>query len=505
LRICVIGTGYVGLVAAACFADAGHRVTCVDTDVPKIAMLRRGKTPIYEPGLEALVRRNSSRGRLRFSTRHDAVGDAEVVFIAVGTPPRQDGSADLSHVLTAARQVARAVKGYTVVALKSTAPVGTNEKVTELIARETRAEVDVVTNPEFLREGSAIEDFIAPDRVVIGAASDRARKIMLALYAPFLRGEKPVFFMDDRSAELAKHAANSMLATRISFMNELASLCERVGADVDRVREAIGADRRIGDQFLSAGVGYGGSCFPKDVSALISTGRKHGLELEILKAVERTNQRQKGVLVRKALRHFRSLAGRSFAVWGLSFKPGTDDIREAPALEVIEGLTAYGARVRCHDPVAEPTAVRHFRKPGAQLAYADTPYDCVEGAEALFVMTEWSQFRRADLARVRQLMRTPVVFDGRNVFNPETMREMGFVYYGIGRPSPRAAGAGLGGGRSRAAARPAQGAAARRTASAGSAGPGSPRGNRASSSRGHGSRPPGSPAPRRRRRARGQP
>jgi UDPglucose 6-dehydrogenase len=498
VNVCVIGTGYVGLVAGACLAEAGHLVTCIDTDEEKIALLRRGRSPVYEPGLDALVERNVARRRLAFSTGYEAVGEAEVVFLAVGTPAGEDGSADLSHLLAAARRAAPALRSDAVLVVKSTAPVGTADRVSAILAREGAAGVEVVSNPEFLREGSAIEDFLRPDRVVIGARSPRARRVMGAVYAPVVGDAAPVLYLDERSAELTKHAANAMLATRISFMNDVALLCERVGADVTLVRDAMGADRRIGAAFLDAGLGYGGSCFPKDVAALVSTGRAHGLDLEILKAVERTNERQKRLLVQKAARHFRSLAGRSFAVWGLSFKPGTDDIRESPALALIEGLTGKGARVRCHDPVAEPAAMRHFRAAGAQVAYADGPYDCVEGAEALFVVTEWPQFRRPDLARLRRLMRTPVVFDGRNLLDPEALRAAGFVYYGVGRAEPRAPEAPAAARRPRVRARRApERAAAREIAPAAREAPRSPRGSRAASPRRRTARPRGPHAPRR--------
>jgi UDPglucose 6-dehydrogenase len=431
VKICIVGTGYVGLVAGACFADSGNLVVCVDSDAWKIGLLQDGYVPIYEPGLEDLVKRSVAQRRLRFTTDIEVAGSAQVVFVAVGTPPGDDGSADLRNVLAAAEQIGRALRRYTVVAVKSTVPVGSSEKVREAIARVTDVEFDVVSNPEFLKEGAAVEDFQKPDRVVIGTTSERARKIMGELYAPFVRTEKPILYMDSRSAELTKYAANAMLATRISFMNDIAMLCERVGADVDHVRKGLGADRRIGYSFLFPGVGYGGSCFPKDVKALVATGRETGLDLELLKCVEATNQRQKLLLLQKALRHYGgALNGKFFAVWGLSFKPRTDDIRESPAIDVIEGLLGKGARVRCHDPVAEPVAEKHF---GDRILYAPTPYDCVEGADGLFVVTEWNQFRKPDLARIRKAMRTPVVFDGRNVFDPTAIRELGFTYYGVGR------------------------------------------------------------------------
>jgi UDPglucose 6-dehydrogenase len=431
VKICVVGTGYVGLVAGACFADSGNFVTCVDLDEWKIGLLREGYVPIYEPGLEDLVKRSVAQRRLSFTTDIAAAGDAQVVFVAVGTPPGEDGGADLHHVLRATEQIGRVLKRYTVVVMKSTVPVGTAQKVREVLDRVADVECDVVSNPEFMKEGAAVEDFQKPDRVVVGTTSERARKIMAELYAPFVRTEKPILYMDSRSAELTKYAANAMLATRISFMNDIALLCERLGADVDHVRKGMGADRRIGYSFLFPGVGYGGSCFPKDVKALVATGREAGMDLELLKCVEQTNQRQKSLLVQKAVRHYGgSLNGKFFAVWGLSFKPRTDDIRESPAIDVIEGLLGKGARVRCHDPVAEPIAAKHF---GDRILYAPSPYDCVEGADGLFVITEWNQFRKPDLAKVRRAMRTPVVFDGRNVFDPAAIRELGFTYYGIGR------------------------------------------------------------------------
>jgi UDPglucose 6-dehydrogenase len=431
VRICVVGTGYVGLVAGACLADSGNSVTCIDTDEKKIGWLEEGYIPIYEPGLEDLVRRSVKQRRLSFATDYSAVSKAQVVFIAVGTPPGDDGSANLDHVVDAAQAIANALRRYAIVAVKSTVPVGTAEKLQAVFAKACDFEVDVVSNPEFLKEGSAVDDFQKPDRVVIGTLSEKARKVMGDLYAPFVRTENPILFMDPRSAELTKYAANAMLATRISFMNDIAYLCERVGADADLVRKGMGADRRIGYSFLFPGVGYGGSCFPKDVKALIATGREVGFDLEILKAVEVTNWRQKHLLIEKAMKHFGgNVAGKFFAVWGLAFKPKTDDMRESPAIDVIEGLLGKGAKLRCHDPVAEAVAENHF---GDRILYADTPYDCVEGADGLFVVTEWNQFRKPDMAKIRDLMKTPVVFDGRNIFDPQAMREAGFTYYGIGR------------------------------------------------------------------------
>jgi len=431
MKISVIGSGYVGLVAGTCFADSGNDVVCVDSDRAKIEALLAGQIPIYEPGLEELVKRNVKEKRLSFTTElKTAVAASDVVFIAVGTPPGETGEADLKHVLAAAREIGQALTHYTVIVDKSTVPVGTADRVRDEIAQQTTVEFDVVSNPEFLKEGAAIDDFFKPDRVVIGTDSDRARKIMGELYAPFVRTENPILFMDARSAELTKYAANAMLATRISFMNDIAQLCERVGADVDHVRKGMGADRRIGYPFLFPGVGYGGSCFPKDVKALIATAREFGLEYEMLRAVERTNERQKKSLVQKAVKHFGDLNGKVFAVWGLAFKPRTDDMREAPAIEIIEGLTGKGAKVQASDPVAGDVAGRVF---GERIRFCSNMYDALEGADALCVVTEWNEFRHPDFDRMKRLMRSPVVFDGRNVFDPAAMRVRGFVYYGVGR------------------------------------------------------------------------
>jgi UDPglucose 6-dehydrogenase len=432
MKIAVIGTGYVGLVAGACFADSGNDAVCVDINAEKIARLRAGEVPIYEPGLEDIIARNVREGRLSFATQiADAVGDAQVVFIAVGTPEGESGDADLSYVLAAAQEIGRALRKYTVVVNKSTVPVGTADLVRRTIAAVTRIEFDVVSNPEFLKEGAAIEDFTKPDRVVIGTRSERARAIMADLYSPFVRTGSPLLFMDAASAELTKYAANAMLATRISFMNDIACLCERVGADVEMVRKGMGSDKRIGPSFLFPGVGYGGSCFPKDVKALVSTARDAGVEFELLRAVERTNERQKRLLVHKALRHFGpSLEGYQLAVWGLAFKPKTDDMREAPSIEIIEGLLAKGARIAAHDPVATNSARRML---GNRVTYAPNPYAAAEGADALVIVTEWNEFRHPDFDRLKQIMKAPVIFDGRNLFEPERMRERGFTYFCLGR------------------------------------------------------------------------
>jgi len=431
MKIAVVGTGYVGLVTGTCLAETGHDVTCVDVDQGKIDLLRAGGIPIYEPGLEELVRRNVKEGRLRFTTStEEAMRDTAVAFIAVGTPPGETGEADLSYVLAAAEALGRHIARYTVVVNKSTVPVGSAEAVREVVARVARAEFDVVSNPEFLKEGAAVDDFMRPDRIVVGASSERARAVMTDLYAPFVRTEQPILFMDPRSSELTKYAANAMLATRISFMNDVAGLCERLGADVDQVRRGMGSDRRIGYPFLFPGVGFGGSCFPKDVRALMTMARAEGLDFDLLRAVERVNERQKRALVEKALRHFGSLQGKTIGVWGLAFKPKTDDMREAPSITVVEGLIGNGARVKAHDPVAEQVAARLFQ---GRVELAPEPYAAAEGADALVLVTEWNEFRRPDFERLRRIMRQPVLLDGRNVWDPEKVRALGFTYYGIGR------------------------------------------------------------------------
>jgi UDPglucose 6-dehydrogenase len=436
MRIAVVGSGYVGLVTGTCFAESGNDVVCVDIDDARIAGLQRGEMPLYEPGLEELIRKNLKARRLRFTTDlAAAVGRSEVVFIAVGTPMGELGEADVQYVLAAAEQIGKCLKQYTVVVEKSTVPVGTSDRIRQLIRAVTDVEFDVVSNPEFLKEGAALDDFLKPDRVVIGTDSERARRIMAQLYAPFVRTEQPILYMDARSAEMTKYAANAMLATRISFMNDIAFLCEKVGADVDMVRKGMGSDRRIGFPFLFPGMGYGGSCFPKDVRALIANAREFGIELDLLRAVERTNERQKRCLIAKALRHFNhdgeGLSGRVCAIWGLSFKPNTDDMREAPAVDLIEGLVGKGARVQCYDPVAMQNAKAYFRD---RIVCAPGAYEACEGADALFIVTEWNEFRRPDLKQLRAQMRGKVIFDGRNVLDPVAVREEGFTYYGIGRP-----------------------------------------------------------------------
>ena len=431
MKIAVVGTGYVGLVAGACFAEYGNDVICVDNDEAKVRTLRRGKIPIYEPGLEELVRRNRLERRLVFTSALPAAArKSEIIFIAVGTPQGEDGSADLQHVLEVAKEIARSMNGYRVIVDKSTVPVGTAERVREIVRRETTHPFSVVSNPEFLKQGAAVDDFMKPDRVVIGAEDPRARELMTALYAPFTRTGAPIMVMDCASAELCKYAANAMLASRISFMNEFANLCELFGADVDQIRRAVGSDRRIGTSFLFPGVGYGGSCFPKDVKAILKFASDKGYRFRILEAVEQVNDAQKKLLVTKMERHFGSLKGRTIAVWGLSFKPKTDDMREAPAIVVIEELLARGAKVQAYDPEAMQVAKRIF---GNRVTLVPKSFDALAGADALALVTEWHEFREPDFAKMRKLMRTPVVFDGRNVYNREQMRAQGFTYYSIGR------------------------------------------------------------------------
>jgi UDPglucose 6-dehydrogenase len=431
MRVAVVGTGYVGLVAGACFAESGNDVVCVDSNEAKVRLLRRGKIPIYEPGLEELVRRNRTEGRLTFTaTLPKAVRDAVVVFIAVGTPQGEDGSADLKYVLDVARAIGRAMNGYKVIVDKSTVPVGTSEKVREVIRRETAHPFSVVSNPEFLKQGAAIEDFLRPDRVVIGVEDERAQAVMLELYEPFTRTGAPIMTMDCASAELAKYAANAMLATRISFMNEVANVCELVGADVDQVRRAIGADKRIGPSFLFPGVGFGGSCFPKDVQAMKRFAADQNYDFKILNAVDEVNRFQKTKLFTSMRKHFGSLKGKTIAIWGLAFKPRTDDMREAPSIPLIEALISAGASVQAFDPEAATVAKGIF---GSKITYAAHGYDAVKGADALAIVTEWNEFRRPDLGRIRSLMRSPVIFDGRNLFTPAHMKQNGFTYYSIGR------------------------------------------------------------------------
>ena len=431
MKVAVVGTGYVGLVVGACLAESGNDVICVDKDDAKVRMLRRGKSPIYEPGIEDLLRRNKAEGRLTFTTDlAKAVRQSTIIFIAVGTPQGEDGSADLQHVMGVARDVARAMNGYKVIVDKSTVPVGTAQKVRDVVRRETTHPFSVVSNPEFLKQGAAVDDFMKPDRVVIGADDSKAADLMVALHKPFTRTGAPIMVMDTASAELAKYAANAMLATKISFMNEIANVCEAYGADVDRVRQAMGSDRRIGTAFLFPGVGYGGSCFPKDVKALVKFSGDKKYDFRILKAVEAVNESQKRVLVKKLESHFGTLKGKTIAVWGLAFKPKTDDMREAPAIATIERLLAAGATVRAYDPKAEEQAKRIF---GGRITLCGRAYEAVVGADALMVVTEWNEFREPDFGRIRSAMRNAAIFDGRNIYDPRVLREKGFYYEGIGR------------------------------------------------------------------------
>ena len=439
MRVTVVGTGYVGLVSGTCLADVGNDVLCIDSDEKKIAGLRDGEIPIFEPGLEELVQRNTSAGRLRFSTDlAEGVAHGEVVFIAVGTPPDEDGAADLQHVLAVAHGIGAVLEDYRVVVNKSTVPVGTADKVKNAIqkaltSRNREVDFSVVSNPEFLKEGAAIEDFLKPDRIVVGIADERSKEIMRELYGPFNRNHERLLFMDIRSAELTKYAANAMLATKISFMNELANIAERVGADIETVRLGIGSDPRIGYHFIYPGCGYGGSCFPKDVKALAHTATENAYEARLLNAVEAVNEDQKASLLGKVCDHFgQDLSGLNFGVWGLSFKPNTDDMREAPSLTVISGLLERGAMVLGYDPVAGPEAQRHFENDKG-FSLAEDMYGASENSDALILLTEWKEFRAPDMRRLLSNLRTPVIFDGRNVFDPAVMKRLGARYYSIGR------------------------------------------------------------------------
>lgn len=436
MKIAIVGTGYVGLVSGACFAEMGADVTCIDVDKCKIEKLRSGQIPIYEPGLEELVARNVADGRLHFSTElGECLDQVEIVFSAVGTPPDEDGSADLRYVLEVAREFGRKINRYTLLVTKSTVPVGTAQKVRQAVAEELAArgvevEFDVASNPEFLKEGDAIDDFMKPDRVVVGVESERARQLMERLYKPFMMNNYRMIFTDVASAEMIKYAANSMLATRISFMNDIANLCEIVGADVNMVRKGIGADARIGSKFLYAGCGYGGSCFPKDVKALIRTAEQRGYRMQVLEAVEAVNERQKGILYEKFEREFDGeVEGRCVAMWGLSFKPETDDMREAPSLVLIERLLAAGCRVRVFDPIAMDEARRRL---GDRVEYCASKYDALEGADALMIVTEWKQFRLPNWARVAEAMKGGVVIDGRNIYERHEVEAAGLKYLRIG-------------------------------------------------------------------------
>jgi UDPglucose 6-dehydrogenase len=434
MNICIVGTGYVGLVVGACLAETGNQVIGADVDDAKIEGLKKNVLPIYEPGLDRLVERNQAAGRLKFTTDVGAaVGEADVVFIAVGTPPDEDGSADLTHVLAVADTVGRHLKRELVIVTKSTVPVGTARRVAESVGRNARFPFHVVSNPEFLKEGAAVDDFMKPDRVVLGAESDHARSCMAELYAPFVRTGKPIIFMDIASAEMTKYAANAMLATRISFMNDIANLCERVGANVDMVRRGVGSDERIGPAFLFPGPGYGGSCFPKDVKALARTAKSHACELRILDAVEAVNDDQKKRLIEKLrVALGADLRGARIAVWGLAFKPNTDDMRESPSLVAIEELLAAGASVVAHDPAAMTEAKHRL---GDRVTFAPSAYDAVTDADALIVITDWNEYRHPDFDRIKQSLRRPVIVDGRNLYALDRMQRLGFTYHSIGRPA----------------------------------------------------------------------
>jgi UDPglucose 6-dehydrogenase len=432
MKITVIGTGYVGLVTGTCLAETGNEVVCVDIDVEKVAQMKSGIVPIYEPHLDVLFDRNIEAGRLTFTTSlEEGLEHGEIIFLALPTPEDEDGSADLSYVLTVSEEIGQKIKEYKVIVDKSTVPVGTAEKVHAVIAKNAQCEFDVVSNPEFLREGFAVDDFLKPERIVVGSSSDRATALMQKLYGPFVRSGNPIIIMDEKSAELTKYAANSFLATKITFMNEIANYCEKVGADVDKVRVGMGTDSRIGKRFLFPGIGYGGSCFPKDVKALQKAGKDEGFEFQILNSVIEVNKKQKTILLPKIEGYFNNnLKGKKIAIWGLAFKPETDDIREAPSIDVMNALLDRGAILSVFDPEAMPNIKKQF---GEKLAYANSMYDALEGAEALVICTEWSIFRTPNYQKLKQLLVNPVIFDGRNLYNVEDMEAEAFTYYSIGR------------------------------------------------------------------------
>ena len=431
-KIAVVGTGYVGLVTGTCFAETGNHVVCIDIDKNKVDKMLNGEIPIYEPNLSVLFERNIKANRLKFTTDLvEGIKDAEIIFLALPTPPGEDGSADLSYILGVAEQLGKIMTDYKVIVDKSTVPVGTAEKVHNMIAKNASVDFDVVSNPEFLREGFAVDDFMKPDRVVIGSSSEKAQKIMEQLYKPFVRQGNPILFMDEKSAELTKYAANSFLATKITFMNEIANFCELVGADVDKVRIGIGSDDRIGKRFLFPGIGYGGSCFPKDVQALVNSGNENAFSFEILKAVMNVNENQKTILLPKIKNYFRgNLEGKKIALWGLAFKPDTDDIREAPALYMIDALTKEGATICAYDPEAMKNIEKEI---GDKISYANNEYEALKDADALVICTEWGVFRNPDFDRIGELLKDKVIFDGRNLFDSEEMNEKGFYYNSIGR------------------------------------------------------------------------
>jgi len=431
MNISIVGTGYVGLVTGTCFAETGNHVICVDIDKAKVETMRNGKVPIYEPDLDTIFERNLKAQRLTFTTHlKEAVEKTDIIFLALPTPPNEDGSADLSYVLKVADELGRLITSYKVVVNKSTVPVGTAEKVRAAIAANCKVEFDVVSNPEFLREGFAVDDFMKPDRVVIGTSSPRAKKVMEDLYKPFVRQGNPVYIMDERSAELTKYAANSFLATKISFMNEIANICETMGADVDMIRIGIGADQRIGKRFLFSGIGYGGSCFPKDVKALVQSSGEYQYDFKILKSVMQVNENQKHVIITKLKKHFKKLEGLKIALWGLAFKPDTDDIREAPALIIIDELLKQKVEVSAYDPAAMENVSKLY---GSRIYFASDVYHALQDADALIIATEWSEFRTPDFAEIKKRMAKPIIFDGRNLYSTEQMQQEGFTYYSIGR------------------------------------------------------------------------
>ena len=432
MKINVIGTGYVGLVAGACLADMGNEVICIDNDINKINQLKNGVIPIYEPGLEELVKANSKEGRLSFSSDLDnAVKISQVCFIAVGTPQGEDGSADLKYVFDVAKSIARAMNGYKVIVNKSTVPVGTAQKVEQIVKENTNHPFDVVSNPEFLKQGNAVDDFLHPDRVIIGSNSDKATQIMQDIYAPFFRTGNRVIVMDVKSSEMTKYASNSFLATKISFMNEIANLCEKVGADAQMVRIGMSTDSRIGNKFLFPGLGYGGSCFPKDVKALVKTGMENNCEMKIVAAADEVNKKQREIFVNKIINRFKgNLQGKTIGIWGLAFKPKTNDMREAPAITIINKLLEFGAKIQAFDPKAIESAKFHF---GDKITYCDTAYDALKNADCMVLLTEWNEFRRPDFERIKELLKSPIIFDGRNQYDENRLKQKGFEYYQIGK------------------------------------------------------------------------
>jgi UDPglucose 6-dehydrogenase len=434
MQIAVVGTGYVGLVTGTCFAESGNSVTCIDIVEEKIKKLKKGELPIYEPDLDTLLSRNINEGRINFTTSlADGIKNAQVIFMALPTPPGEDGSADLSYILGAAKDIGPLLKNYAVIVNKSTVPVGTAEKVRAAIEKEAKTNFDVVSNPEFLREGLAVSDFMNPNRIVVGTKSEKAKKIMSELYAPFVRSGSPLYFMDERSSEMTKYAANAFLALKISFMNEIANLCDEIGANVDDIRVGIGSDERIGSKFLYPGIGYGGSCFPKDVKALHKTALDHGYSFKIIETVTEVNAMQKKVLHSKIKKHFKDeLSGKVFALWGLAFKPDTDDIREAPAIEIIDDLIAAGAKIQAFDPEANKN-VRRLYGDNSKLTLVENEYDALKNADALIIATEWAEFKSPNFNKIKELLNKSTIFDGRNIYNPAQMEDEGFEYYSIGR------------------------------------------------------------------------